>query len=372
MLVRVHDRDGVARFALLMRAPPRRAARRRPSPHLVACGDVGAVALARGLDDRQRQAVPALEPDDGLEVLQELARVALRLLEVPRQHLRIDRLQEDAVGGTAGEALRQALRLDAGGLSQHHGLRHQHVAGADDGLVDDLGGLPRPDRAHVGEVGREVVHDRPDRRHVLVAPPAITVMVPARAAPGPPDTGASTQAVPVASRSSSAIARVASGSAVERSMTVRGARDAAATPSGARTQRRTASVCSTQIRTMSLASATAAGLSRGTAPWGTTVVQPLGLLVPHADRVAALEEAQRHRLAHQPDADEAEPRLCPAHRAAHCAAPWTRHGWPGATRSSGRIKVRADVRDRSRIGAERPGRAMAFSRIPESAQRPGT
>src|SRR5215213_6363586 len=43
------------------------------------------------------------------------------------------------------------------------------------------------------------------------APPAITVMVPSRAAAGPPDTGASTQPIPVSRLRRAANSRVAAG-----------------------------------------------------------------------------------------------------------------------------------------------------------------
>ncbi len=98
------------------------------------------------------------------------------------------------------------------------------------------------------------------------APPAITVMVPSRAAGGPPDTGASTQPIPVSRFSRAAMSRVAAGSAVDRSTRSFSGRAASATPWRPKTQLSTAAVWSTHRRTMSLASATAAGEAAGCAP----------------------------------------------------------------------------------------------------------
>ncbi len=64
-------------------------------------------------------------------------------------------------------ALATAAGIDAGGLRHSQYFAHQHVVGADDRLVDDLGHLSRPERAHqrhvaaqVGEHRRETLIER--------------------------------------------------------------------------------------------------------------------------------------------------------------------------------------------------------------------
>lgn len=103
------------------------------------------------------------------------------------------------------------------------------------------------------------------------SPPAITASVPARAPGTPPDTGASTQPIPVSARSRAAISRVRSGWMVELStsnLPVDASPDAvpAATPSGPNTTASTAAVSVTQRNSRSTRPASSAGESARAAP----------------------------------------------------------------------------------------------------------
>jgi hypothetical protein len=90
--------------------------------------------------------------------------------------------------------------------------------------------------------------------------------VPASAAGGPPEPGASTQPAPQASRSRSAIARVAATSLVEWSTRICLGPAASATPPAPKATSSTASVVVTQTSTMSLSRATSAGARAGRTP----------------------------------------------------------------------------------------------------------
>ena len=96
------------------------------------------------------------------------------------------------------------------------------------------------------------------------------VRLPSRAAAGPPETGASIQRMPLAAVSFDATSRATSGLTVERSITSLRDRGALARPCSPKTQFRTAVPSSTHISRNSLSATTAAGVSAGMAPAGTT------------------------------------------------------------------------------------------------------
>ena len=188
--------------------------------HLVAERDIIGIALHRLLDHLEVEPELAREGLDGLEILQQLPRIARRRLEGALLHLRVEPLQQAGIGMAAGQALRQARGVDAGGLGQHQGLGHHDIARADDRLVDDLGGLAGPDRTHMRDVAGHFAPAAAGGGEILVASrrPSRSC-APVRASCGPPETGASTQPAPVLAFSLIAACRVPSGSAVERSMT---------------------------------------------------------------------------------------------------------------------------------------------------------
>ena len=115
---------------------------------------------------RRRRLQPAGELVDHLEVLQQLARVALRR-EVALHHARVELLQQRAVGMPAGEAFGHARGVDARGFGEQQRLRHHRVAAADDELVDHLRDQPAADRAHVREARGDVGHQRRHARDVV-------------------------------------------------------------------------------------------------------------------------------------------------------------------------------------------------------------
>src|SRR5690348_15860785 len=84
--------------------------------HLVALSDVALVLVNGPFDHRKLTPGDARERGHVLHVLEELARVGARRIEIARRHLRINLAQEIAVGVSAREALRQLGGIDAGGL----------------------------------------------------------------------------------------------------------------------------------------------------------------------------------------------------------------------------------------------------------------
>ena len=112
--------------------------------------------------------VLARERRDGFQILEQLARIRERRIEIAALNTRIKLLQQHAVGKPAAQARGQPVRGDSRGLGQHHRFGHQHIADADDGLVDDLGRLPGARGTHVGDVAAELGEHRVAAREIRI------------------------------------------------------------------------------------------------------------------------------------------------------------------------------------------------------------
>ncbi len=102
------------------------------------------------------------------------------------------------------------------------------------------------------------------------SPPAMTASVPARVPATPPDTGASTQPIPLASCRRAASSRVAPGRMLEWSTNSDPCPPAAAMPSAPKSTASTACASETQAKTTAASAATSAGEPAPRAPAATT------------------------------------------------------------------------------------------------------
>jgi hypothetical protein len=131
--------------------------------------------------------------------------------------------------------------------------------------------------------------------------------VPASAPGVPPDTGASSQAMPHSAASSAAISRVAVGSRLEKSISNWPLRPPWATPCSPNTTSRTTAVSARHSSTMSLSAqfGRAASQARAGGDQRSALVRAA---VPHRQRVARRQQTAAHGQAHQANAGESKRR----------------------------------------------------------------
>ncbi|KEY85268.1 hypothetical protein PC358_22510 [Pseudomonas capeferrum] len=109
------------------------------------------------------------------------------------------------------------------------------------------------------------------------SPPTMMAKVPASAPGVPPDTGASSQAMPDKAASAAAISRVAVGSRLEKSISNWPLRPPCAMPCSPNTTSRTTAVSARHSSTMSLSRHNSAGVAASRAPAATSSAHLSGL-----------------------------------------------------------------------------------------------